>query len=165
MPKLVKDGALVECNRPILPKDSALEAVDAAGAQAVVPLALWLEHTETLTAQGITGVWVDSDESVEPLRDQLAQLDLVAIRFPAFADGRGFSLGRLVRERFKFRGEIRAFGTVIQDQMHYLKRCGFNAMDLRPGTDLNSAIASLADFTEHYQAAVDQPKPLFRRRA
>lgn len=163
MPKLVKDAAIAECNRPFLSKDATLEAVTAS--TTVVPLALWLSHKDALIERGIDAVWVDSDEAIDPLKDQLKQLTLVAIHFPAFADGRGFSLGRMVRERFAFNGEIRAFGNVIQDQAHFLKRCGFNAMDFREGTDLESAIQSLRDFSEHYQAAVDQPKPLFRRRA
>ncbi|UTA46368.1 DUF934 domain-containing protein [Simiduia sp. 21SJ11W-1] len=163
MPKLVKDGAIAECSRQFLAKDATLDAIT--GSTDVVPLALWLAQKEALTSRGIDAVWVDTDETVDELRDSLNQLTLVAVHFPAFADGRGFSLGRLVRERFAFNGEIRAFGNVIQDQAHFLKRCGFNAMDFRAGTNLESAIQSLMDFSEHYQAAVDQPKPLFRRRA
>lgn len=162
MPRLVKNEAIVECHRQFLPKDSDLTAVQ--NRTDVVPLSLWVSQTDALSALGVDGVWVDSDETLDALTDTLSQLALLAIHFPAFVDGRGFSLGRLARERHQFSGELRAFGYVLQDQAHFLRRCGFDAMDFRQGTDLNSAIESLADFTEHYQASVDQPRPLFRRR-
>ena len=163
MPKLVKDSAIVECERTLLAKDVALS--DVQNATDIVPLDLWLTNREGCKALGVNAIWIDSEQTVEALAEDLDNLTLVAIRFPTFMDGRGFSIGRLLRERMKFSGEIRAFGNVIQDQMHFLMRCGFNAMDLRPGTNLEAAIQSLQDFSEHYQAAVIQPKPLFRRRA
>ena len=163
MPKLVKDNAIVDCNRSFLAKDADLSAVTGAGA--VVPLALWLAHKAECQAAGVDAVWLDSDELPDALAGDLDALSLVAIHFPTFMDGRGFSTGRLLRERLGFGGEIRAFGQVIQDQVHYLLRCGFNAFALREGTNLESALASLGDFSEHYQAAVVQDKPLFLRRA
>ncbi|AFU97645.1 DUF934 domain-containing protein [Simiduia agarivorans] len=163
MPKLVKDNALADCGRAFLAKDATLDSITRSND--VVPLSLWLEHLDQCKARGIDAVWVDSDELTEPLAPSLEELSLVAIHFPTFMDGRGFSTGRILRERLGFTGEIRAFGNVIQDQMHYLLRCGFNAFALREGTDLESALISLQDFTEHYQAAVVQDKPLFLRRS
>lgn len=163
MPKLVKDNAIIECGRSILARDATLDSI---GTRTdIVPLALWLAHADECKARGIDAVWADSDQLTEPLASHLSALSLVAINFPSFMDGRGFSTGRILRERLGFAGEIRAIGNVIQDQMHYLLRCGFNAFALREGTDLESALASLQDFTEHYQAAVVQDKPLFLRRS
>lgn len=162
MPKLVNNNAIIDCERVTLPKDATPDSISSA--RDIVPLNLWLSHTPTCKAQGIDAVWVDSDELTEPLTAHLQDLALVAIHFPTFMDGRGFSTGRILRERLGFKGEIRAFGHVIQDQMHYLLRCGFNAFALREGTDLESALASLQDLSEHYQAAVIQDKPLFARR-
>lgn len=163
MPKLIKHAAIVECGRQYLPADANLDSVSTASD--IVPLALWLAEKPALQARGITAVWLASDQLADPLTGDLAELELVAIQFPTFMDGRGFSSGRLLRERLGYRGEIRAFGHVIQDQLHFLWRCGFDAWDLREGTNLDSALASLKDFSEHYQAAVQQPKPLFLRRA
>ena len=79
-------------------------------------------------------------------------------------DGRGYSIARLLRERYGFKGEIRAIGDVLQDQLFPMKRVGFNAYALPEGKNLDKALASLRVFSETYQAAVDQPQPLFRRR-
>ena len=86
------------------------------------------------------------------------------MNFPKFTDGRGYSSARLLRDRYSFRGEIRAIGDVLQDQLFYMKRCGIDAYALREDKDIVAALASLRDFSETYQAAVDQPQPLFRRR-
>lgn len=92
-------------------------------------------------------------------------LPLIAVRFPAFTDGRGYSIARLLRERHRYRGELRAMGDIGRDQLHYLARCGFDSFELREGEDPGAAQAALAEFSEAYQAAADEPVPLFRRRA
>lgn len=163
MPRLIKQNTIIECGRHYLAADADLTALNSASD--IVPLALWLAEKPALQAQGVNAVWLAADQLAEPLAEDLDTLALVAIQFPSFMDGRGFSSGRLLRERLGYQGEIRAFGYVIQDQLHFLWRCGFNAWDLREGTHLESALQSLNDFSEHYQAAVQQPKPLFLRRA
>jgi len=81
-------------------------------------------------------------------------------------DGRSFSTARILRERYGFKGELRAIGNFIRDQLCYLRRCGVNAFAFaNPDTNLEIAVKSLTDFSEYYQASVDQPLPLFRRRA
>jgi len=89
---------------------------------------------------------------------------VVAIRFPKFVDGRGFSVARLLRERYQYQGEIRAIGEIIRDQLYLLQRCGFNAFEFGAEVNLAEASKSLADFSDAYQVAVDQPVPLFKRR-
>jgi uncharacterized protein (DUF934 family) len=95
--------------------------------------------------------------------EHLDDLALVVINFPVFTDGRGFSYARELRER-GFKGELRASGNFIRDQLTYLRRCGFNAFSMADDAQLASALDSLSDFSESYQAAPDQPLPLFRRR-
>jgi uncharacterized protein (DUF934 family) len=80
-------------------------------------------------------------------------------------DGRGFSVARLLRERYGFTGELRASGGVIRDQLCYLQRCGFSSFDLDADINIEAAVESLNDFSEGYQISVDLPTPLFRRRA
>ena len=99
------------------------------------------------------------------ITEDIISCPIIAINFPVFMDGRGFSLGRLLRERHGYTGEIRAIGHVIRDQLCYLKRCGFNAFSFKKDVDLGAATASLKDFSEAYQTSVDQPIPLFKRRA
>lgn len=80
-------------------------------------------------------------------------------------DGRSFSTARLLRDAYGFKGELRAIGGIIRDQLFYLKRCGFDSFSLADDIDAEAAVASLSDFSESYQAAEDQKLPLFRRRA
>jgi len=88
----------------------------------------------------------------------------VEVNFPSFTDGRGYSIARLLRERHGYRGELRAVGDVQRDQLFYLARCGFDAFLLRDGQDAGESIAALTDFSEAYQASVERPQPLLRRR-
>ena len=87
------------------------------------------------------------------------------MNFPKFTDGRGYTTARLLRERYAYLGEIRAIGDVLRDQLQNLRRCGFDAFAVREGRDLEDALRGFADFSEHYQTAVTEPQPLFRRRA
>ena len=91
-------------------------------------------------------------------------LKVIAIEFRTFNDGRGYSTARLLRERYGWRGELRAVGDVLRDQIFYLARCGFDAFELQDGQDVDAVLAAFNDFSERYQASVDQPLPLFRRR-
>ncbi len=131
----------------------------------IVSLALWQAHKELLLSRGDIGLWLNNDADISTIADELSHFAVIAIDFPAFMDGRGFSLARLIRERYYFTGEVRATGGIIRDQLCYLKRCGFNAFDLTEDVDLEKALASLDDFTEAYQTSADQQSPLFRRRA
>jgi uncharacterized protein (DUF934 family) len=131
----------------------------------IVPLALWREHRAPLLARpGRLGVWLEGGEDPAAIADDLGLFGVVAIRFPKLTDGRGYSTGRLLRERYGYRGELRAFGDVLRDQLFDLARCGFDAFELREGEDLEAALSAFGDFSETYQASVGQPLPLFRRR-
>ena len=90
----------------------------------------------------------------------LKDLALVLIHFPVFTDGRCFSYARTLRES-GYKGEIRATGHFIPDQLFYLQRCGFDAFQFADAVDLEACLAHFSDFSETYQAAVDQPEPLF----
>jgi uncharacterized protein (DUF934 family) len=96
--------------------------------------------------------------------DRLAGAVRVEVNFPKFTDGRGYSIARLLRERHGYRGELRAVGDIRRDQVFYLSRVGFDAFVLREGEDADQALAALGDFSEAYQASVERPLPLFRRR-
>jgi uncharacterized protein (DUF934 family) len=131
----------------------------------VVPLASWVELSSELRAhRGRIGVCLAGGDDPEVLVRDFAELDLIAVRFTSFTDGRGYSIARLLRERWGWRGELRAVGDVQRDQLFYLARCGFDAFHLRDGEDLDAALGAFADFSEAYQTAVDRPVPLFRRR-
>ena len=96
--------------------------------------------------------------------DRLGAVARVEVNFPRFTDGRGYSIARLLRERHGYQRELRAVGDVQRDQLCYLSRCGFDAFLLREGEDPEAALAALGDFSEAYQASIERPQPLFRRR-
>ena len=97
--------------------------------------------------------------------DRLAHVARVEVHFPKFGDGRGFSIGRLLRERYGYKGELRAVGPLTRDHLFFLESCGFDAFELRDGEDAQAALAAFDDFSEAYQASPARPLPLFRRRA
>lgn len=163
MPKLVKDGQLVQDSWQLVDAEANLESLPEG--KIIVPMALWLAERDALGQRlPDIAVWLNGDEDVDPLQDDVATLPLIAVNFPTFTDGRGFSAGRLLRERYKFQGELRAMGYFLRDQLFYLNRCGFNAFSLDDRYNPEEALSSLQDFTEYYQGAVVEPLPLFRRR-
>ena len=97
---------------------------------------------------------------------RFAQAPVIAIDFPAFTDGRGLSLAVLLRTRFQFQGELRAVGAVQPDIIHYMKRCGFDSFQMPEGQPVAIepvANATLAPYSDYYQASVLQPEPAYRR--
>jgi uncharacterized protein (DUF934 family) len=164
MAKLIQGSTLATDTWLLLSPGVAITEVPASG-DVIVPLALWLEARLPLAARaGRTAVWLDAHERPESLGADARELPLIAVNFPKFNDGRGFSIGRLLRERFGFRGELRAIGDVLRDQLLFLRRCGFDAFALRDDQDVDEALAAFNDFSEAYQPGLDQPIPLFRRR-
>ena len=167
MPKLIKDGQIIEDIWTLLAKpEGDVNEVVVPNGQVIVPLNVWLAQQSQLQARNDVGVWLDSDETADVIGDEANNFPVIGVNFPGFMDGRSFSTARLLRERYGYQGELRAVGNFIRDQLCYLRRCGVNAFAFaNPETDLEVAVKSLSDFNEYYQASVDQPLPLFRRRA
>jgi uncharacterized protein (DUF934 family) len=133
---------------------------------AIVPLAVWNARKAELQSRGTpVGVWLDVTEGPEAIAGDLAAFSVIAVNFPKFTDGRGYSTGRLLRERYTYQGELRAIGDVLHDQIFLMARCGFDAFALKEGKDIAKALAAFETFKTPYQAAADQTQPLFRRRA
>jgi uncharacterized protein (DUF934 family) len=109
-------------------------------------------------------VVLEPTDDPRSLAERLPGLKVVAVNFPKYGDGRGYSIGRLLRERYGYRGELRAIGVVARDHLQLLAQCGFDSFQLREGEDAQAALAGLDDFSESYQASAAQPVPLFRRR-
>ncbi len=163
MQRIIKNGQVIDESWHLLDKVSSLDGLSNSD-DLIVPLALWREHAHALKVRdGGLGVWLDSDEEIEEIVDDLSHFQVVALNFPIFTDGRHYSSARLLRERYGYQGEVRAIGDVLRDQLFYMQRCGFDAFAIRPDRDPYEALQSLQDFSVTYQAAVNQP-PLFRRR-
>jgi uncharacterized protein (DUF934 family) len=132
----------------------------------LVPLKLWQSSSSALLGRpsGRVGVWLAPHEDPALIADSLDALALVAVHFPQFTDGRGYSTARLLRERYGWQGELRAIGDIQRDQLYYLSRVGFDAFELNAGIDARAALSAFDDFSEAYQTSVEHPLPLFRRR-
>lgn len=163
MAQVIKHRALNQDSWQWLEREST-SALPANG-DVIVPIERWMRERRTLVSRpGNVGVWLETDADPAALAPDLASFKLIAIRFGSHTDGRGYSLARLLRERYGYRGELRAVGEVLRDQLYYLSRCGFDAFALRADQNPEQALAAFSDFSEAYQVSADRPVPLFRRR-
>ena len=130
----------------------------------LVDAARWVSENQALRARADkVGVLLQPDDEVLALEGTLEGVALVAIAFPKFTDGRGYSSARLLRDRLGYAGELRAVGHVLPDQVFYMRRVGFDALELADGKSAETAIAQLDTFSVRYQAAADDSRPLYRR--
>ncbi|MGF6698509.1 uncharacterized protein (DUF934 family) [Paraburkholderia sp. MM5496-R1] len=170
MASIIKNRAIVDDDWSVVraAEDGALPAVaELPPGKVIVPLALWQAEREALVAArqaADIGVWLAPDNEPADIAGDFDKLALIAVDFPVFRDGRGYSIGRLLRERYGYKGELRAIGDVLRDQITFMFRCGFDAYALRADKDINDALKAFDDFSVQYQGAVDT-SPLFRRRA
>ncbi|MBM3350473.1 MAG: DUF934 domain-containing protein [Betaproteobacteria bacterium] len=145
------------------------DTVIPASGKIILPLRVFIErHSEIANrvAQSEVGVWLATHESLDDLlknQNDINEFPIVAIFVERFADGRIFSLGNLLRSRYGFKNELRAFGDVLRDQLFFLKRSGFNSFAVRADRSAKDAIAGLHDFSRPYQGAVDDARPAFNR--
>lgn len=163
MPRIIKNREIVPDSWNLLPAETSLDDALKAS-QPIVPCTLWQAHKEELRTIDRLGIWLDSHEVVEDIAADLPAFSLIALNFPVFTDGRSFSNARLLRERYGYAGEVRAIGDVLRDQLLPMLRCGFDAFALRSDRDPQDALLALDEFSVQYQAAWDNPLPLFRRR-
>ncbi len=133
----------------------------------IVPLADWLARLDTLKSRtGRTGVWLAPADDTLSLKDAFDGLALIAVQFPKFTDGRGYSHATLLRRRLGWTGELRAFGEVLRDQLFYMARTGFDAFVVPDGLKAEALTGGLNDFSVAYQdAVVDPAAPALANRA
>jgi uncharacterized protein (DUF934 family) len=133
----------------------------------IVPLAVWQAQRDALlgraAANGQIGLWFAPDEQAQSVKDDLGNFAVIAIDFPKFSDGRGYSIAYNLRSRLGYTGELRAIGDVLRDQLFQMRRCGFDAYATRQDRSIVDALKGLTVFSETYQGSVDQRLPLFRR--
>jgi uncharacterized protein (DUF934 family) len=128
-----------------------------AGTSVVVGLArLKTEHNALFAAAARVGVEIEGDVVPEDLLPFLPRLSVVIVRFGFMRDGRPFSIGRLLRERYRYRGDLRASGAFIPDQVLFLLRCGFNTFEVGEGFSIQALKQSVAAYTAWYQRGVDR---------
>ena len=169
--KIIKNGRVLEDERRVVKLAEGEAAADIAvpAGPVLVPLAVWKARRDELQARarsGELGVWLAAGEDIVAVTGDLAALQVIALHFPKFTDGRSYSAATLLRKRHGYKGELRAIGEVLRDQFNYMTRCGFDALQPQAGryTDaqLEAAVASIDDFSQPYQHSVKDPLPLFR---
>jgi uncharacterized protein (DUF934 family) len=159
---LIKAGKVVE--DPFVDA-SAAEALPASGA-VIVSLDQWRAQRDALLARDTPlGLRLHSDQSPELVADEVQRFAMIALEFPKFRDGRAYSYARLLRERYGFKGELRAVGDVLMEQLFFMLRVGFDAFDLQQSPDPVAAFqTAMSDFSVWYQPTADGRKTALQLR-
>lgn len=162
---IIKNKAVVSDDWTVLrlQENEMPESVSVPAGKVMVPLRVWQAQRSRLQDRSGLGVWLASNERPEDLKGDLDRFDVIAVDFPRFADGRGYSIAYNLRARLGYTGELRAIGDVLRDQLFYMQRVGFDAFAPRPDKNIYDALKGLTDFSETYQTSFDQKLPLFRR--
>ncbi len=159
---LIKDNELVPDPWATLDDDAALPE----GAPAIVGLERWQAERETLIKRNAPlGIRLRSDQPPKLVLEDLDRFAVVALEVPTFGDGRAYSYARLLRERYGFRGELRAVGNVLRDQALFMLRCGFDAFEVAEDSALEGWRAALAEISVFYQPTADGRSPAHALRA
>ena len=162
---LIKNNALVADEWIVLrlKEGEAADSVTVPAGKVIVPLPVWNCQHEALQGRKELGVWLASFERAEDIPDDIHRFPVIGVDFHKYTDGRGYTLAYRLRKQMGFRGELRAMGDVLRDQLFYLKRVGFDSFAVREDKDAAAAMAGFADFSLSYQASADTDVPLFRR--
>lgn len=165
MPDIIKNKTVVADDWTILrlAEGETADTVIVPEGRVVVPLTVWKAQRAALQQRSDLGVWLASDERAEELKGELERFQVIAVDFPKFADGRGYSIAYNLRARLGYTGQLRAVGDVLRDQLFYMQRVGFDAFAVRADKDIHDAVKGLTDFSEKYQTSWDEKNPLFRR--
>jgi uncharacterized protein (DUF934 family) len=157
--RLLRDGRVVDDDWSYL-----AEADGNPAAALILTLAEWQTERDAWIARGgRLGVVLSPAHKVEILAPDMSRLALIGADFSGPSEGRGYSQARLLREQWKFEGELRATGYVRRDQLFFMARCGFNSFEL-PDADIEDAHTALSTFSWAYQPSNDAGLPLKLRR-
>ena len=130
----------------------------------LVSAARFLEDPEALLKRGKVGVIWPNSRDVDDLVPYLDRLAAVALVFPTFRDGRAYSQARLLRERYHYRGELRATGQVLRDQFVFMLRAGFDAFDVKKQADAEAFAQTVHRYSVFYQPTGDGKLTALHRR-
>lgn len=162
--QIIKDKQIVTDTWQHVSADTSADALPAG--DVIVPLALWRDAKEQLKANSSQfGVRLEGDTDLNEIASDLDNFAVIALEFPAFRDGRGYSLARRLREHYGYKGEIRAVGNVLRDQVEYMSRVGINAFEIDPSQEVIDALNAFDTISVKYQASSDESLPFYRRRA
>lgn len=135
------------------------------GEAASVSLQRWSRDREALRRRnGPIGLRLPNDVAPATFAADVERFALIVLSFPRFTDGRAYSQARLLRSRFGFRGELRASGNVLRDQLLFMRRCGFDAFELDDDAPVAEWLAAFHEFDVFYQPAEDGSSAIMHRR-
>ena len=161
MSKLLKDGAFIADPFTAIADDAALPE-----GPVLVSLARFRAEREALLARNTAlGVRLEAQDNPESLGEDVHHFALIALEFPKFRDGRAFSWARMLRTRLGFKGEIRAVGDFLYDQINYQHRVGFDAWEVPDSFTVDMFHQALTEMTNVYQPAADGKKTIRQLRA
>jgi uncharacterized protein (DUF934 family) len=165
MRDIIKNRSIVSDDWTVLrpAEDAAPETVEVPAGKVIVPFKVWQAQRDSLKQRAELGVWLASNERATDVKNELNNFKVIAVDFPKFADGRGYSIAYNLRARLGYTGELRAIGDVLRDQLFYMQRVGFDTFAVREDKNIHDALKGLTDFSVAYQASWDQKNPLFRR--
>lgn len=122
----------------------------------ILPYAYWLANKAQIKQSlNRVSIWLNSDDDIAALADDLSSISLIALNFPKFADGRAFTMAHLLQEKHGFDGEIRAIGTPIADQAQYMFRCGFDSIDIPNEQDPQIWVKEATRMSRFYQRSAE----------
>jgi uncharacterized protein (DUF934 family) len=131
----------------------------------LISAARFLADPDALSRRlGKTGVIWPNNRDVDDLVPYLERLAVVALVFPTFRDGRAYSQARLLRERYKYRGELRATGQVLRDQFVFMLRAGFDAFEVKKDSDAEAFANTVKRYSVFYQPTGDGRVTALHRR-
>ncbi|RJX30921.1 MAG: DUF934 domain-containing protein [Oxalobacter sp.] len=162
---IIKNNAVVDDDWIVLhlAKTQRPEDVLVPDGKIIVPLKVWLKQKNTLQSRANIGVLLSTDDDVHALKEHTAYVKVIAVNFPKFTDGRGYTIAYKLRSLIGYQGELRAIGDIQRDQLFYLQRVGFDAFAPAAHRDPEALRSGLSDFSVTYQASWDERAPIFRR--
>src|SRR5215813_13536539 len=149
---LIRATGIVDDPWRFVPDEEPLQDAGAV----IVTLARLQANRDQLAARPTPlGLRLKSDQPPSLVAGDIERFDVIALEFPKFTNGRAYSSARLLRERYGFRGELRAAGNVLRDQLAFMRRCGFDSYEIPPQADAAAWLSSLGGISVVYQPATD----------
>ena len=161
--RVIKDKSVIDDEWSLIRKlDSSASIPEGS---VILPFLFWQANRDILLkSKKNHAIWIDGSIETESLVDDLEFFSIIALDFPTFKDGRSYSHARLLRERYGYKGELRAIGDVLQDQLFFMQRCGIDCFQIRDDKDIEQALNSFEAFSMCYQAAADDTIPIHKQR-
>jgi uncharacterized protein (DUF934 family) len=158
--QVIKDRKIISDEWQRVADDEAIPS-----GQMIISYRRWKKAEDEIAQHsGSLAICIDGDDEIEEVAELADQFELIALDFPTFADGRNYSNARLLRDRYAYKGDLRAVGDVLRDQLYYMHRCGITSFQVRADKSIEDALKAFDDFSLSYQTAADGAEPIYRYR-